>query len=95
MAKRFTHPSILQKTEEVVSKEGTVIGKVFIERPRSALQRFPIIFTLLGAFGLVATFYGFEKVMDKTGLAENPPLLLAVGIFLLVLTGSLYQRLGG
>jgi len=61
---------------------------------RSAFERFPIIFTMLGSFGLVATFYGFEKLIDNSEfLSSNPWLLLTTGITLLAFTGSLYDRL--
>jgi|AntRauTorckE6833_2_1112554.scaffolds.fasta_scaffold00016_82 hypothetical protein len=63
-------------------------------RKRSAFERFPVIFTMLGSFGLVATFYGFEKLIDSSDfLSSNPWLTLATGISLLVFTGSLYDRL--
>lgn len=64
------------------------------ERRAAAFNRWPLLFTLLGAFGLVATFYGFEKVIDQTGLSESPWILLAVGISVLVFTGTLYKKLG-
>ena len=61
----------------------------------TALRRFPLLFTLLGTFGIVATFYGFERLIDKVSwLANNPVILLAVGIGTLVATGQLYKKLG-
>ena len=65
------------------------------ERKQAVFTRFPLLFTLLGAFGLVATFYGFEGVMDQIGLSENPWVLLALGIGVLIFIGSLYKKLGG
>ncbi|HIA92108.1 TPA: hypothetical protein EYO12_03265 [Candidatus Saccharibacteria bacterium] len=60
----------------------------------SAFDRFPIVFTLLGVFGLVATLYGFEGLIDKVDLfRDNPLILLGVGLGALILTGSLYDRL--
>ena len=47
------HPKILEKAEEAFLKEGHAIERALVEKPRSAIQRFPLIFTLLGAFGLV------------------------------------------
>jgi hypothetical protein len=64
------------------------------ERREAVFTRFPLLFTILGAFGLVATFYGFEGVMDRTGLSENPWILLAIGLSVLIFTGSLYKKLG-
>lgn len=72
-----------------------IVDKILLEKRRAAFQRFPLLFTLLGAFGLVATFYGFEGVMDRTGLSENPYTLLALGIGVLIFTGTLYKKLEG
>ena len=78
-----------QKTEQAAQRVDQMIEK----KRKEVFQRFPLLFTLLGAFGLVATFYGFEKVMDQTGLANNPIILLAIGIAILIFTGSLYKKL--
>jgi hypothetical protein len=62
---------------------------------KSVLQRFPILFTLLTTFGLVTTFLGFELVLAQIGfLYSRPWLMLSVGVLVLVLTGSLYKKLG-
>ncbi|MCB9815291.1 hypothetical protein H6785_01795 [Candidatus Nomurabacteria bacterium] len=60
----------------------------------SAFARFPMIFVLLSSFGLVATFYGFEKVIDQIPyFNENPHMILMTGVVVLVLTGALYKKL--
>ena len=60
----------------------------------SAFSRFPIVFTLLSSFGLVATFYGFEKVIDQVPyFTENPHMILVMGIIVLLGTGALYKKL--
>lgn len=65
-----------------------------INRRERVFEKFPLLFTLLGAFGLVATFYGFERVIDKIDIfANNPFILLAAGIGILVFTGTLYSKL--
>jgi hypothetical protein len=67
----------------------------FVEKQRrTALRRFPLLFMLLGAFGFVATFYGFEHIIDQIPwLADNPIVLLGVGLVTLALTGQLHKRL--
>jgi len=70
-----------------------VVGKLTSKR-NSAFNRFPLLFTLLGTFGVVATFYGFERLIDKSEiLSENPFILLGAGVLTLILTGSLYKKL--
>ncbi len=79
---------------QVRQKEELVLHN--LDRTRqSAVQRFPLLFTLLGAFGLVATFYGFEGIIDRIDLfSDNPVILLLVGVLVLTVTGSLYKKLG-
>lgn len=86
-----------QKVEAEVRKleemGGTFSGRAKQFRD-SAFSRFPAAFVLLSSFGLVATFYGFEKVIDQVDwLVENPHFLLALGILTLLLTGTLYKKL--
>jgi hypothetical protein len=57
------------------------------------LRNIPVLAPLLGAFGLVSTFYGFEKLLDQTFLVEVPWLLLAMGIGTLLFTGVFYRKL--
>ncbi|MCA9332471.1 hypothetical protein KDA00_01210 [Candidatus Saccharibacteria bacterium] len=81
-------PQDIRQVEQRVVKE--------LEKNRdSAYEKFPLLFTMLGAFGVVATFYGFEHIIDNIDLfADNPFILLGVGVSTLVLTGTLYKKLG-
>lgn len=80
--------------KKLADKEKVVVSKIS-EKKQNVLDRFPLLFTLLGTFGLVATLYGFEGLIDKVELlADNPLILLGVGIVTLIFTGSLYKKLG-
>ncbi|TXG78176.1 hypothetical protein E6P97_00260 [Patescibacteria group bacterium] len=80
---------------EVVRKAETEVIKELTKRRDTAYQRFPLLFTMLATFGIVATFYGFEHLIDNINfLANNPILLLGVGLCTLILTGQLYKKLG-
>jgi hypothetical protein len=57
------------------------------------LSSIPLLAPLLGAFGLVSTFYGFEKILDQTPLITHPWVLLGIGIFTLLFTGVFYRKL--
>lgn len=60
----------------------------------SVFARFPLLFTLLGTFGLVTTLYGFQHILQKIPLiANNPFIALATGLVILVFTGTLYKKL--
>ncbi len=66
-----------------------------VSRTRSVFEQFPLAFTLLGAFGLVATFYGFEGIIDHIGVfRDNPFILLLTGVVILIFSGQLYKKLG-
>jgi hypothetical protein len=75
--------TLIVREEEAVRK----IRKTYAEK-------YPFLFAVGGAFGLVSTFYGFEKLIDRVDLfVDNPWILLGTGLFLLVLTGSFYNKL--
>lgn len=80
--------------QPIMQTEKAVAQKLS-EKRENVFQRFPLLFTLMGTFGLVATFYGFEGLIDKIELlANNPFILLGVGLTALILTGTLYKKLG-
>lgn len=82
------------KPRNIVEVEEHVFRELIRER-NTVLKKFPLPFALLGSFGLVATFYGFEHLIDQSEfLVENPLVLLFIGIICLFLTGSLYKKLG-
>jgi hypothetical protein len=74
------------------------VEKRALEKARTerdwAEQRFPLLFGIAATFGLVATLYGFEKLIDKSELlSENPWILLATGLVTLLVTGAAYRKL--
>lgn len=76
-------PSLLQREEQTVTKIRN-----------SYVKKFPWLFTIAGAFGIVATFYGFEKLIDKVDLfVNNPWILLVTGLVTLAITGTFYNKL--
>jgi hypothetical protein len=81
------HDSNKDITQELLHK--------IIEQRDSVFKRFPLLFTLLGTFGLVATFYGFQHIISEVPLlANNPYLTLGMGLLVLIGTGTLYKKLG-
>ena len=85
--------TLREKEQHLIEKEKAIAHRID-ERRRAVFERFPLIFTLLGSFGLVATFYGFEGIINRIDvLAEKPYILLGTGIMTLILTGTLYKKL--
>ena len=74
------------------TKQG--ISKVVAKQRQAVFERWPLLFTLLATFGLVAILYGFEGIIDTIPLLrENPLMMLVVGVAVLGFTGTLYKRL--
>lgn len=84
----------LEKEIKHLEKMGESVSGKFTHVRDSAFARFPIVFVMLSSFGLVATFYGFEKMIDSIALFnEHPSMILLVGVITLILTGALYKKL--
>lgn len=65
------------------------------QRRESVAERYPLTFALVGTFGLVSTFYGFEKIIDSIdALANHPWILLVLGLGTLLITGLALRKLG-
>lgn len=65
------------------------------QRRESVAERYPLTFAMIGTFGLVSTFYGFEKIIDNIELFVNHPwILLVVGLATLSVTGLALRKLG-
>lgn len=79
------------KTPESI--EARLVRETIRER-NIIISKFPLPFALLGAFGLVTTFYGFEHFIDQVPLlVENPIILILIGVLCLMITGKFYKKL--
>jgi hypothetical protein len=75
-------------------KQNNAIDQLTKQRD-GVFARFPLVFTLLGTFGVTTTYYGFQHIIDKIPFFANDPYLtLVVGLTVLILTGTLYKKLG-
>ncbi len=60
---------------------------------RTVFGRYPLIFSFLGTFGVVAVLYGIEHILEEIPLVQTYPTIpLFVGVLVLI-TGSLYKRI--
>jgi hypothetical protein len=76
----------------------TDVDDKIIEKARqkreSVAERYPMTFALVGTFGLVSTFYGFEKLIDRIPLfTSHPWIILVVGVGTLSVTGLALRKL--
>jgi hypothetical protein len=61
---------------------------------QDSFKRFPLVFVLLTAFGVVITFNGIHDLIGKVDwLNRNPVITLVVGIMILLFTGTIYKKL--
>lgn len=75
-------------------KQPRAIRKLKRQRNRVVASH-PFIFILLGTFGVVSTYYGLQHILEKIpAVANNPVIALAVGLSILIFTGTLYKKLG-
>lgn len=82
-----------QNNKHSVSELKSVQTKLRRER-QDAFRRFPLLFTLLTAFGVVITYNGIHDLIQKIGwLNRNPIITLIVGLLILLFTGTLYKKL--
>jgi len=83
--------SVTKKVEGIVDSTGKAIAPV----RQSLLKRFPVLTILLVTFGIAATFFGIERIIeDIMWLNERPFLIFAFGVGALILSGRLYKTLG-
>jgi len=86
--------SHLESIEEELTKVSTQVTQQATRLRNSTFTRFPIVFSMLTTFGLVATLYGFEKVIDRIDFfTRYPEVLLLIGLATLAGTGTLYKKL--
>jgi hypothetical protein len=79
--------------KKVINAPRPVVDKLAHGRD-SAFNRFPLLFTLLTAFGVVATTVGLERLIDKVDFfSRNPYVVFVAGLVTLLVTGTLYKKL--
>jgi hypothetical protein len=76
-----------------LSLKSRLINRLNKEK-QDSFKRFPLIFALLTAFGVVITFNGIHGLIGKVDwLNRNPVITLIVGILILLFTGTIYKKL--
>lgn len=61
----------------------------------SIFKRFPVLIGLAVTFGITATAVGMEQILlQYSALKNNPWIIFGLGIGTLILTGTLYKKLG-
>jgi hypothetical protein len=70
------------------------VHEAFARHRQSAFQKHPFFFSTIGLLGLVATWQGFDDVMERVRYFDAyPGSLLIAGLIILLLTGRLYRQM--
>lgn len=70
------------------------VHEVFRRHRRTAFEKHPFFFSTLGLLGLVATWQGFDDVIERIDYFDaNPGSLLIIGLVILLMTGRLYRQM--
>lgn len=81
---------LLKKVEDLTSK----LNQLFNQKGRIIFSRYPLSFALLVVFGATMVTQGIKDLLLKIDIFKNQPLLmLALGIVVLIITGKVYQKL--
>lgn len=94
MARKKQHESFVTEEMHKLEEIGDSVSETVKHVRDNAFARFPVLLLFLSTFGLVATFYGFEKMIDQIELFQRYPVaIFAVGVVLLAITGTLFKKL--
>lgn len=82
---------ILKKIEDVTIR----MNQLFSDRGRNVFSRYPLTFALLIVFGVTMITEGTKGLLSEVIFFQNNPLIMfVIGLFILIITGTLYKRLG-
>lgn len=86
---------VIEGAERIVTATSAQLEETVAPIRRSILKRFPVLFLLAVTFGFTATITGIEQLLIRHELLQaHPGVILALGISVLILTGTLYKKLG-
>jgi hypothetical protein len=87
--------AILDEVQGVVEATEQHIELAVAPVRKNILKRFPILFILAVTFGITATMTGMEQILIQHDLlADHPGVITFIGVGILILTGTVYKKLG-
>ena len=85
----------VEEIADTVEAAAEETERAFEPYQRTIFHRYPVLFTFAVTFGVTATLFGFERLIGEIAwLNDRPLLILLLGITTLVITGTLYKKLG-
>lgn len=84
----------LQQVGEFFHNLPESVHEAFARHRNSAFHKHPFFFSTIGLLGLVATWQGFEDIVERISYFDaHPGSLLIIGLIILLLTGRLYRQM--
>jgi len=81
---------LLKKIEELTAR----INQVFSAKGKPVFSRYPLTFALLVVFGVTMVSSGIKELLAEIPFLQNQPFtMLALGLIVLIITGTLYKKL--
>ena len=81
---------ILKKIEDLTAR----LNQIFSEKGENVFSRYPLLFALLIVFGVTMVTQGVKDLIDQIEFFNDKPFaMLFMGLFVLILTGTLYKKL--
>ena len=80
----------IRQTEKIIKDVHDSAGKY----TQPVLRRYPLLFAFLIIFSVSSIMHGFNDLISRVAFFDRQPVvLMAIGIFALLLTGRLYKWL--
>jgi H+/gluconate symporter-like permease len=84
-----TELDILHEVEKLTKR----VNSYMEMQSHFVFRRYPLTFTLLALFGVVAVSEGLKGVIEDLGFTGHPWYMLFAGLVILIITGTLYKKL--
>ena len=81
---------VLKKLEELTAK----MNQMFSDRGKNVFARYPLTFAILILFGVTMVTAGVKEILLEIDFFKNSPyVMILVGILVLAIAGTLYEKL--
>ncbi len=85
----------LAELDRLIKRVGGDMDQLIQPVRQTAFTRYPVLFSFLVTFGVVATFLGLEQILLQVDfLVDRPWIIFVFGLVILAITGRLYSKLG-
>ncbi len=87
--------NVVDETIKAVANTEKELEKVVAPVRKKVIKKHPVLFLMLVTLGFTATISGMEQLLFQIDFLQNQPIVvLIIGLVLLLLTGTLYKKLG-